>query len=80
MTERANTYGEPLADEIVRELRYLRLKQIVGPTGLLPISASTWWQGVKEGRYPQPMKLGPRITVWRRSDIEACIEQLQKRG
>lgn len=56
--------------------RYVRLHSIVGDrkngrTGLLPIGASTWWAGVKNGRYPAPVKLGPRITAWRLEDVLA---------
>lgn len=49
--------------------RLLRLRDIVGPNGLLPIARSTWLAGVKDGRYPEPIMLGPRIPVWRYSDI-----------
>ena len=55
-------------------MRFLRLKQIIGTPkdrGRVPVSASTWWAGVRAGRFPQPIKLGPRTTVWRESDIEA---------
>lgn len=54
--------------------RLLRLKEILAPGGPLPISPSTWWKGVKDGRYPAPVKLGPGITVWRYSDIEQLAE------
>lgn len=52
---------------------FLRLKAIIGPDGPIPVSKSTWWAGVKSGRYPQPVKLGPRITVWRAQDIRALV-------
>jgi prophage regulatory protein len=55
---------------------YVRLAAIVQPDGPLPISRSTWWKGVSEGRYPRPIKLGPRITAWRVSDVIALIEQM----
>ena len=42
---------------------------------LIPVSASTWWAGVKSGRYPQPIKLGARITAWRIEDILALTEK-----
>jgi predicted DNA-binding transcriptional regulator AlpA len=65
------------------EDRFLRLKQIVGDRKamppiqpLIPISKSTWWEGVKSGRFPKPVKLGPRTTVWRESDIRALMERL----
>ncbi len=52
----------------------LRLRAIIGPRGPIPVSKSTWWAGVKSGRYPAPVKLGPNITVWRAKDINALIE------
>jgi prophage regulatory protein len=30
---------------------------------------------VKSGRYPQPVKLGPRITAWRVEDIRRLIDE-----
>lgn len=41
---------------------------------LFPIGKSTWWAGVKAGRFPKPVKLGPRTTAWRIEDILALIE------
>ena len=57
---------------------FLRIKQIIGTkttTGIIPISKSSWWAGVKEGRFPQPIKLGKRTTVWRMSDIRQLVEK-----
>jgi prophage regulatory protein len=53
---------------------FVRLSSILAPKGPLPVSKSTWWLGVKQGRYPQPMKLGPRVTVWKAEDIWSLIE------
>ena len=50
--------------------KLLRIKQILE---ILPISRSSWWHGVKTGRYPQPIKLGPRTTCWRESEIQKII-------
>lgn len=62
---------------------FLRLPQIVGnPKAdppvppLIPIGRATWWAGVKSGKYPQPVKLGPKTTCWRASDISALLEKL----
>ena len=57
---------------------FLRLPQIIGDPRtntppLIPIKKSTWWAGVKSGRFPKPVKLGPRITVWRVEDIRSLI-------
>ena len=53
--------------------RLLRLNEILAPNGPLPISKSTWWAGVKDGRFPQPVKLGDRITAWREDEIHNLI-------
>lgn len=52
---------------------FVRLKQILAPRGPIPVSKSTWWAGVKDGRFPKPMKLGSRVTVWRVEDIRTLI-------
>ena len=64
------------------ETGFLRLINILGdPTSnppipaIIPVSKSTWWSGVKSGRFPKPVKLGPRITVWRVEDIRALIHR-----
>ena len=56
------------------ETGFLRLKSILAPYGPIPVSKSTWWAGVKDGRFPKPMKLGARVTVWRVEDIRELIE------
>ena len=53
---------------------FVRLSQILAPVGPIPIAKSTWWQGVKDGRFPKPQKLGPRTTVWKVEDIRALFE------
>lgn len=55
------------------ETGYLRVSQIIR---LIPIGKSSWWKGVRAGRYPQPVKLGPKTTAWRVEDVRALIEQL----
>ena len=54
---------------------FVRLTSILGPSGPIPVSKSTWWEGVKSGRFPKPLKLGPRITAWRVEDIRRLIER-----
>ncbi|KUJ76302.1 hypothetical protein AVO45_13460 [Ruegeria marisrubri] len=53
----------------------LREKQILQPNGPLPVSRSTWWAGVSSGRFPQPIKLGPRTTAWRVGDIRSLLRE-----
>jgi prophage regulatory protein len=52
----------------------VRLKSILAPNGPIPCSRSTWFEGVKSGRFPKPLSLGGRITAWRAEDIHALIE------
>ncbi len=42
----------------------------------IPVGKSTWWEGVRTGRFPTPVKLGPRITAWRAEDIHQLIADL----
>ena len=60
---------------------FLRLAQIIGNAkrnppipAIFPICRSSWWLGVRNGRYPKPLKLGPKTTVWRVEDIRRLIE------
>jgi len=62
------------------ETGFLRLPQILGDAravpplpALIPVKRSSWWAGVKTGRYPKPVKLGLRMTAWRVEDIRAFI-------
>ena len=64
--------------------RLLRLWEILGHkkrgiAPIIPVSKSTWWSGIQTGRYPAPVKLGPRLTAWRESDIRALVERLSSR-
>ncbi len=62
------------------ETGFLRINQIIGDSKkgippLIPVKKTTWWDGVRKGRFPKPVKLGPRVTVWRVEDIRALIEK-----
>lgn len=66
----------------IPETGYLRLWQILGNPkatppipAIIPVCKSSWWLGVKTGRYPRPVKLGPRTTVWKVSDIQDLISR-----
>lgn len=50
--------------------RLLRLPDVLSR---IPVSKSAWWAGVKSQRFPQPVKLGPRTTAWRESEINEII-------
>ena len=65
--------------------RFLRLKHIIGDykanppiQPIIPVAKSTWWDGVKKGKYPKPYKIGKNTTVWRSDEIQALVDDLCK--
>jgi predicted DNA-binding transcriptional regulator AlpA len=57
----------------VPETGFLRLPQILS---LIPVGRTSWWKGVRSGRFPKPIKLSPRCTAWRAEDIRQLIKSL----
>ena len=55
------------------ETGFVRLRTILT---VIPVGKSTWWDGVKSGRYPKPVKLSERCTAWRAEDIRELIKQI----
>lgn len=51
---------------------FIRLPQVLNT---FPVSKSTWWAGIKSGKYPAGIKLSERVTAWRVEDIRALIDQ-----
>jgi len=52
---------------------YLRAEQIIST--FLPIARSTLWAWVKSGKFPQPVKLGERVTAWKCEDVRDWMEK-----
>lgn len=57
----------------IPETGFVRLPQILT---VIPVGRSSWWAGVKSGKYPQPVKLGENTTAWKAEDIHALIAKL----
>lgn len=62
---------------------FLRLPQILGnpkacpPTPpIIPVKRSTWWAGVRTGRFPRPIRLGSRCTMWKVEDIRRLVVEI----
>ena len=53
--------------------KLLRLSTVLAR---VPISRSAWYQGVKDGKFPPPIKLGPKTSAWRESDVNRLIQEL----
>lgn len=58
---------------LVRQSQLIRdPKHPTRPTPL-PFSPATFWRKVKNGSFPQPVKLGARVTAWRVGEVRAWI-------
>ena len=44
---------------------------------LIPISKSSWWAGVKSGKYPKAIKHGGR-TFWSAQSILELLESIER--
>ena len=65
-------------NNLLPETGFVRLSTILK---IIPISKSSWWAGVKSGRYPKSVKLGTRTTAWCADDIRQLItNNLTKTG
>ncbi|WP_406855209.1 AlpA family phage regulatory protein [Alsobacter sp. KACC 23698] len=71
----SNDDARPQGGAHLPQTGFIRLTSILAPRGPIPVARSTWWAGVAAGRYPKPVRLGPRITAWRVEDIRALIEK-----
>jgi hypothetical protein len=54
---------------------FVRLSPILAPHQPIPVGRSTWSEGIKTGRFPKPVKYGPRATTWKIDDIRPLIER-----
>lgn len=59
----------------IPETGFIRLPEVLS---LIPVSATVWWEGIREGRYPKGIKLSARTTAWRAEDIRQLIESISK--
>lgn len=57
--------------ELLPKTGYVRLPVVLN---VFPVSKSTWWAGIKSGKYPRGVKLSARVTAWKVEEIRALIE------
>lgn len=41
---------------------------------IVPVCRASWYAGIKAGRFPQPVRLGPRCVAWRQSDVHRLVQ------
>lgn len=61
----------------ISEIGFVRLSEVLR---VIPVCKSTWWAGVKSGRFPKPMKLSARCTAWKAEDIHELIKKLSEQA
>jgi predicted DNA-binding transcriptional regulator AlpA len=44
--------------------------------GNRPINAATLYRGIRQGRYPRPIKVGPGSSRWLRSECEVALQAM----
>ena len=63
--------------ELIPETGFVRLPQVLS---VIPLGRSCWWEGVKSGRFPKPIKLSERCVAWKVEDIRNLIKELSEQG
>jgi predicted DNA-binding transcriptional regulator AlpA len=59
----------------IPETGFVRLSQILE---VIPLGKTSWWEGVKSGRFPKPIKLSEHCTAWKAEDIRELIQRLSE--
>ena len=62
--------------QTIPETGFVRLTQILE---VIPLGKTSWWAGVKSGRFPKPIKLSARCTAWKAEDIHGLIRQFSEK-
>jgi prophage regulatory protein len=57
----------------IPETGFVRLPTILS---VIPVCRATWWNGVKSGRFPKPIKLSANTSAWKVEDIHELIAKL----
>ena len=71
MAQQTKCSEEMRGGAVFPEAGFMRLPQVLK---FFPVSRSTWFLMIREGRAPKPVKLSRRCSAWRVSDIRAMIE------
>lgn len=56
-----------------RKKGFYRLTEVLR---LIPVKKSTWYEGIKKGRFPAPIKMGV-VSLWKVEDIERLMEEIE---
>jgi predicted DNA-binding transcriptional regulator AlpA len=53
----------------LKTYRFSELQEII------PVSRSTLWRWVRNGKFPSPISLGPNTRAWREEDIRIWLDE-----
>ncbi len=67
------SFGRLVMQFTIPDIGFIRLSEVLT---VIPVGKSCWWEGVKSGRFPKPVKLSMRCTAWKAEDIRALIKRL----
>jgi predicted DNA-binding transcriptional regulator AlpA len=75
--------NNPDTVRLLPETGYVRLRVILGDAKrgippLLPICRSSFYQGIRDGRFEKPVKLGPRTSAWKVEDVKAMMARFNE--
>ena len=60
---------------ILPETGFIRLPTVLT---VFPVSKTTLWEMIKNGTFPKPVKLGPRISAWPVEAIRNFLETVAR--
>jgi prophage regulatory protein len=63
----------PATTQVNADQSLLRIDQVLAK---IPVSRSHLWSEIAKGKFPRGIKLSARVTVWKSSDIQALIANL----
>ena len=70
--------NSPMESETMHEKptdALVRIGKIIGPNGIIPVSRSSFYQGIRDGIYPKAVRLGKRTSAWRMSELLRVIQR-----
>jgi prophage regulatory protein len=72
MKQRTPT-GLLVAFDELPDSAFVRINQLLS-TSVIPFSAATTWRRVREGTFPQPVRVSPQVTAWRVGEIRQWLK------
>lgn len=80
IAEESNLTGQIPCFDLLPDTAFVRQSQLIRdpkhptrPTPL-PFSSATFWRWIRDGKFPKPIKLGQRVTVWKVGDVRAWLK------